>query len=159
MKKHTAGLALAAFVALVVTAMAGSSDGQTAERANAAAAPPRYDAGKEIAIEGTVASVITEPTPGMLAGAHALLMTASGTVDAHLGNYAMKGTPRLRLYAGEHVRMVGVIVTIKDRPVLLVRTAQTDGRTYTVRNAHGILTRSASARAIRPRKGPKGGGS
>jgi hypothetical protein len=159
MKEHSVSLALAALVALVAMALAGSSDGQTAERAQAAAAPPIYDAGKEIAIEGTVASVVTEPTPGMLAGAHALLNTASGSVDAHLGNYAMKGTSRLRLYAGEHVRMVGVILTIKDRPVLLVRTAQINGRTYTVRNECGILTRSASARAIRPRKGPKGGGS
>jgi hypothetical protein len=159
MKKPSVGLALAAVIVLLATAMAGSSDSQTAERAKAAAAPPRYDAGKEVVIEGVVSSVITKPTPGMLAGAHALLTTASGTVDAHLGNYAMKGTPRLRLYAGEHVRMVGVIVTIQDRPVLLVRTAQTSGGTYTVRNANGILTRSASARAIRPLKGLLGGGS
>lgn len=157
MKKPSAGLVLGALVVLVTMALTGATGGQTAVRASAAAAPPKYNTAKEIGIEGTVASIITDPTPGMLAGAHVLLATASGILDAHLGNYAMKGTSALRLSSGEQVRMVGVIVTIKGGPVLLVRMAQTAGGTYIVRNAHGILVRSGPACATRPQKNTRGG--
>ncbi len=146
----------AACLAFVAMALPGGASGQTAPRAKASVAAPRYDAAKEVAVEGTVADVVTKPTPGMLAGAHALLTTPSGTLDAHLGNYALKGTTALALAAGQHVRMVGVMENVHGRPVLLVRTVQIGAGLYTVRNTHGFLLRSGSASATRPEKGAKG---
>jgi hypothetical protein len=157
MKKSSAGLMLSAAVWLLALTLPGSAHGQTAARAKAAAAPPKYDVAREVMVEGTVASVVTKPVPGLLAGAHAFLATASGPVDAHLGTYALRGTPALALAVGEKVTMVGVMQTVQGRPVLLVRTVKTGSGQYTIRNAHGILTRSASACATRPDKDGNGG--
>jgi hypothetical protein len=157
MKKPSASLILSALVTLLALSLAGTASGQTAARAGAAAAPPRYDIAKEITIEGTVAEVVKKAGPGMLAGAHALLTTSSGAVDAHLGNYAMRGTSALRLAAGDQIRVVGVMRTIQGRPVLLVRTVQAGGVSCTIRNAHGIPLRSASACATQPHQNAKGG--
>jgi hypothetical protein len=156
-KKPTRGVIVSAVVALLAMSLTASADGPTAMQARAAAAAPKYDISKEITVEGTVASVVTKPTPGMLAGAHALLTTSSGAVDAHLGIYAMRGANALALAAGESVKMTGVLVSIKGRPVLLVRTVQSGHGLYTIRNSHGILLRPASASATRPQKDADGG--
>lgn len=157
MKKPSGGLILSTLIALLAMALSGSADSQTAVRAKSAAATPKYDAAKEVTIEGTVASVVTNSAPGLLVGAHAMLMTALGTVDAQLGNYAMRGANALVLAASERVIMVGVMVTVSGRPVLLVRTAQTGHGLYTIRNAHGFLLRSGSSSATRPQKDARGG--
>lgn len=157
MKKPSEGLILSALVALLAMALPGPAGGQTAMRAKGAAAPPKYEAAKEVTIEGTVASVVTNSTPGLLVGAHAILTTASGTVDAHLGTYAMRGANPLVLPVGERVKMVGVMATVAGRPVLLVRTAQTGHGVYTIRNAHGFPLRPASSSATHPQKDAKGG--
>lgn len=157
MKVSSGGVILLALVALLATALPVPAGSQTAVRAKGAAAAPRYEPAKEVTIEGTVASVVTNSTPGLLVGAHATLTTASGTVDAHLGNYAMKGANPLALAVGERVKMVGVMMTVGGRPVLLVRTAQTGRGVYTIRNAHGFPLRPASASATRPQKDARGG--
>ena len=156
MKIFPRSLILTVCAVVLAVATAGRANGQTAQRATASAATPRYDASKEIAVEGTVASILSTPTAGLLAGAHALVATSSGTVDAHLGNYALKGANPLVLTAGQHVRLVGVMAAVRGRPVLLVRTVQTGGGVYTVRNAHGFPLRSGSASATRPQKDAKG---
>lgn len=156
MKKPSEGLALAATIALLAMALAGPANGQTVAQAKAAAAP-KYDIAREVTIEGTVASVVTEPSPGMLVGAHAILTTPTGDVDAHLGNYAMRGARALLLASGERAKMVGVMTTINGRAVLLVRTAQTSRGLYTIRNKRGFLIRSASASATRSTKAADGG--
>ena len=157
MKKPSASLVLSALAMLLTLSLTGTASGQTAVRAGAAAAPPTYDIAKEITIEGTVAEVIKKIGPGMLAGAHVLLTTSSGAVDAHLGNYAMRGTSALRLAAGDQINVIGVMRTIQGRSVFLVRTVQARGGSYTIRNAHGIPLRPASACATRPQQNTKGG--
>jgi hypothetical protein len=156
-KKPYFSLVLSALVALLAMSLTSTASGQTAARARAAAAPPRYDVAKEITIDATVVDVVTKAEPGMLAGAHAQLTTSSGAVDAHLGTYAMRGTSALRLAAGDQIRVVGVMRTIQGRPVLLVRTVQAGGVSCTIRNAHGIPLRSASACATQPHQNAKGG--
>lgn len=157
MKVPSGGVILAAIVALLAMTLPVPAGGQTAVRAKGAAAAPKYEPAKEVTIEGTVASVVTKSMPGQLVGAHAILTTASGTVDAHLGNYATRGANALVLAVGERVRMVGVLVTVHSRPVLLVRTAQTSRGLYTIRNSHGFPLRPASSSATRPQKDAKGG--
>jgi hypothetical protein len=157
MKVSSGGVILLALVALLATALPVPASNQTAVRAKGAAAAPKYEPAKEVTIEGTVASVVMKSTPGQLVGAHAILTTASGTVDAHLGNYAMKGANPLVLALGERVKLIGVMATVAGRPVLLVRTAQTARGIYPVRNAHGFPLRPASASATRPQKDARGG--
>jgi hypothetical protein len=138
MKKYRGGAILPAVIVLL--AIGGSIEAQTAEHPKAVPAAPVYQASKEVTLEGTVANVVTKPTAGMLIGAHAILATPTGNVDAHLGSYAMKGSNPLTLTPGERVQVVGVMETLaKGNKVFLVRTIQAGSHTYTIRNEHGAL--------------------
>jgi hypothetical protein len=145
MKKPLGSLILSVSITLLATALAGPADGQTAARAKAVAAAPRYDIAKEVTTEGTVASVVTKPSPGMLAGAHLMVKTSSGTLDAHLGSYAMRGTNALTLTVGERVKLVGVMTSALGQPVLLVRTVQSGSGLRVIRNLHGFLIQPGAA--------------
>jgi hypothetical protein len=144
MRKFNGGAILLALIVLFATG--GPALAQTGEaHSKAVPAPPAYQASKEVTLEGTVYSVITKPTAGMLMGAHAILATPAGDVDAHLGNYAMKGANPLTLTPGERVQVVGVMSTrAGGRQVLLVRTVQAGSHTYTIRNKNGFLLKPAT---------------
>jgi hypothetical protein len=157
LNKSSLHLILLAVVPLFGLALAGPASGQKAPGASVSGGAQKYDLAREITVEGTVTSVITSPAAGMLAGAHALVATSSGTVDAHLGIYALRGAGALALSAGDHVRMVGLMTSVKGQPVLLVRTIQTARGFITIRNAHGILLRSAASTATRPQQESTGG--
>jgi hypothetical protein len=157
MKKAYLFLTLLAGLPLLGLALAGPVDGQKVAGTKTALVTPGYDISREITVQGTVASIVTNPPAGLPAGAHALVATSSGTVDAHLGIYALRGTAALKLAAGDQVRMAGVMVSIKGQQVLLVRTIQTAGGLIVIRNPHGILLRSASATATRPQREDKEG--
>jgi hypothetical protein len=116
-------------------ALGARADGRTRTAAG------RYDMAREVAVDGTVASILTTPSPGMLAGAHLMLRTPSGTVDAHLGNYALSGPGALILSPGEAVRAVGVMTSVGGRRVLIVRTLKAGLVLYRIRNEHGFLSR------------------
>ena len=116
----------------------------------AAAAParvartPLYDASKETTIEGTVSSVVTTPTKGMIPGAHLMVATPTGTIDAPLGRYVMQG-PRAAVFTpGERVSIVGVPAVFANQHIFLARTVQGAGKTYQVRNQRGFLVQTAT---------------
>jgi hypothetical protein len=142
MKRSLMGFGALAAVAMLL--MLTRAQAQTAARANAAQ-PPRYDAAREITIAGSVDSLVAKPGPGMLAGAHVIVATAAGTVDAHLGNYALKGPKALTFTPGENVKLVGVMTNILGRQVFLVRTVRTGSLVYEIRNARGFLIRTGHA--------------
>jgi hypothetical protein len=100
-------------------------------------AVPRYDASKEITLEGNVSS-IKEFVPGKLIGGHMFVATSKGTIDGHLGPFALRGTHRIAVPAGAHVRLVGVMTSMKGGQVFLVRTIEAGEKTYTIRNEHGF---------------------
>jgi DNA/RNA endonuclease YhcR with UshA esterase domain len=156
MKKPSGGLILSAAAALFALTLAVPAGAQTPPLNASPATATRYDAAREVTIEGTVARVVSARTPGMLVGAHVFLTTSAGTVDAHLGVYAMRGANALALSPGERVRMTGVMVTVKGQSVLLVRTAQTGAGTFVIRNEHGFPLRPTSASATLPEKDAKG---
>jgi hypothetical protein len=123
--------------------IAGAAKAQTATQTGVhptkAPAPARYVASKEETLEGTVSSVVTKPTAGMLIGAHVILATPKGNVDGHLGTYAMKFTNPVSLTPGERVQMTGVMTTSGGNRVFLVRTVQAGSHVYKIRNDHGFL--------------------
>jgi len=108
---------------------------QTAERA---AGPLSYDAGKEVTLYGTVSSVLTKPSPGMIMGSHLLLETTSGPVDASLGTFGLRGKGALSVAPGQQVEVTGVMTTVKDKQVFLARTVKVGDQAYTIRNEHGF---------------------
>ncbi len=99
----------------------------------------RYDVTKEVTLEGAIQSLVRKPAPGTILGAHLIVSTGQGTVDAHIGNYLVVGKYATPLTSGQSVKLTGMMVTINQKSVLLVRTMQTGDRTITIRNEHGFL--------------------
>lgn len=99
---------------------------------------PYYDITNEVTLAGTVSTVLTKPSPGMIVGSHLLLSTAYGVVDASLGRFGLAGKGALSVALGEQVEVTGVMKTLRDRQVFVARTVTVDGRVFTVRNERGI---------------------
>jgi len=137
MTRRCAAVGLSALLALVCLALPSSA--QTKPSTAKFSGPFAYDITKEITLSGTVSSLVAKPEPGMIMGAHLLLTTDSGLVDASLGGWALKGKDALSVSAGQRVAVTGVMKTINNRQVFLARTVKTDGEMFTVRNEHGIM--------------------
>lgn len=116
-----------------------------------------YDANRETVIEGTVVSVVAKPGPGILPGAHLMLYTASGSLDAHLGTYALRGPNAVVVTPGEKVRVTGVTTNVGGRRLFLVRSLQAGLKVYRIRNEHGFPIRSAAPDWKGGRGGAAGG--
>jgi len=97
-----------------------------------------YDISKEVTLHGTVSSVLTKPSKGMLMGSHLLIQTGVGSLDASLGRFALQGRGALSVEPGKQVEVTGVMKTIKGKQVFITRTVTVNGHAYTMRNQHGI---------------------
>jgi hypothetical protein len=97
-----------------------------------------YEVSREVTVSGAISGVVTKTAPGMLMGAHLLLTTTSGEVDASLGRWAMQGKDAISVAVGEQVEMTGMMQTIKGKEVFITRTVKAGGRVYTLRNLHGV---------------------
>src|SRR5271157_318583 len=110
--------------------------------------PLSYDISKEVTLSGTVSALIAKPAPGMMWGAHLMLQTASGKVDASLGRWALEGKGALSVTPGQQVEVTGVMTTLRDKEVFVARTVKVNGKVYTMRNERGIpLSPQARKRA------------
>ena len=102
------------------------------------ASPFGYDISEEIRVGGTVSSVLTNASPGMVKGSHLLIATPSGPVDISLGTYGMGGEGALAVTAGMLVEVTGIMKIINRTPVLLARNVKVGSHIYAIRNEHGI---------------------
>jgi hypothetical protein len=146
MRKLYGGVIL--FASIAILAIAVPMRAQTAAQTTArpAAVPaPRYEASKEVTLQGNVLDVVTKPPAGKLIGTHVIVATPSGDVDAHLGSYAMKGANAFTLTTGERVQLVGVMTISGANRVFLVRTIQSGSHVYKIRNEHGALLHPAKS--------------
>jgi hypothetical protein len=105
---------------------------------NADDARPWYDASKEVTHSGTVSSVLHKPAAGMIWGSHLIVETASGRLDASLGRFGLEGKDALSVTPGQQVELTGVMMTIRDKQVFVVRRVKANGKTYIMRNERGI---------------------
>ena len=147
----------AALCTLVILISSTSAlQAQATTSAAKSATPFSYDTSEEVTVAGTVSSVLTDAAPGMIVGSHLLLATSSGPVDGSLGRFGLRGYGAVSVAAGQQIEATGVLKTIKDKPVLLVRIVKVGSEIYTIRNQHGVLL-SPQARERASRKtGPKG---
>jgi hypothetical protein len=97
-----------------------------------------YEVSKEVTISGAISGVVTKNTPGMLMGAHLLLTTTRGEVDASLGRWAMQGKDALTVTVGQQVELTGMVQTIKGKEVFITRTVKAGAKVYMLRNEHGV---------------------
>jgi DNA/RNA endonuclease YhcR with UshA esterase domain len=104
-------------------------------------AHPWYDVSREVTLAGTVTSVVKTTTPEMkmLGGAHLIVQTKSGAIDASLGGFVMRGKGALSINEGERVQVTGVVKIVNGKEVLLTRLVQANGHQYVLRNEHGFL--------------------
>lgn len=102
--------------------------------------PPHayYDIRSEVTLTGVVLNVLRAPSQGMIPGSHILLATSSGNVDASLGRWGLEGGGALSAAPGQVVEVTGVMKTLLDKPVFVVRTAKVGDQTYQIRNELGI---------------------
>ena len=122
---------------------------QNAPASTRSATPLTYDISQEVTLSGTVSSVLTKASSGMIAGSHLLLTTLSGTVDVSLGTFGLQGKGALSVATGQQVLVTGVMKTLKDQQVFIARTAKVGEQTYVIRNKHGIpVSPQARQRAI-----------
>jgi hypothetical protein len=126
-------------LAMSAHAMSASSAQQTSTMAKNVDFRPAYDASKEVTISGTVHSISAHSDSGKPFGAHLMISTAHGLVDAHLGSFALQGSQAVSLNPGEQVKVAGVMTTVKGSPMLLARTIRTSTQTFVIRNEHGAL--------------------
>jgi hypothetical protein len=105
---------------------------------NAADSDSRYDVSKEVTLSGTVSSVLHKAAPGMTWGSHLIVETASGRLDASLGRFGLEGKGALSVTPGQQIELTGVMKTVRDKEVFVVRRVKANGKTYTMRNEHGI---------------------
>jgi DNA/RNA endonuclease YhcR with UshA esterase domain len=115
-----------------------------------------YDIAKEVTLTGTVSSVLAKPAAGMLFGSHLMLDTNLGQVDASLGKWGLQGKGALSVAAGEAVEVTGVMKTMNDKPVFIVRTVKVSGQVFTIRNQYGV-PRSPQSRERASQKAAQGG--
>jgi hypothetical protein len=117
-----------------------------------------YDVRQEVSISGAVSSVVKTPARGteVMPGSHLIVATSAGEVDASLGKYALAGKSPLSVKPGQQVQMLGVMRTVGERQVFVVRVVQVDGHSYALRNAHGFADPSI-ARGGAPKSQTKGG--
>src|SRR5260221_5096149 len=69
-----------------------------------------YDATKEVSLQGTVAS-FTENSKQFPAGAHVVVQTSAGPVDAHLGDARLLTLNNMTIAQGVSIRIIGEPVT------------------------------------------------
>src|SRR5271157_1251425 len=116
MKRPFVGLWALTLLALVFLAVPiHAQTSAVAARPIAPAGPFSYDITRETTLTGTVSSLVTKPTPGMIMGAHLLVATPTGTVDASLERFALLGKDALSIAPGQQVQVTGVMKTIKGQ--------------------------------------------
>lgn len=123
---------------LLLVAASLPIDAQSTPASTRSAMPYAYDISQEVTLSGTVSSVLTKPSPGMIAGSHLLLATVSGVVDVSLGAFCLQGAGALSVAAGQQVLITGVLERLKDQQVFVARTVKVEEQIYEIRNKHGI---------------------
>jgi hypothetical protein len=152
MKRLFAGLCALALLSLI--SLLPPVQAQTSAVGTRTAGPFSYDVTQEVTLNGTVSSVLTKPSPGMIMGSHLLLATPSGPVDASLGMFGLRGKGAVSVAAGQQIEVTGVMKTLKNKQVFLVRTVKAGGQVYTIRNEHGFpVSPQARERASRKTAG------
>jgi len=145
------------YALVVLLSFAAHVDAQTRAAIVRPTGSPAYDLSREVTLSGTVSNVLAKPSPGMVWGAHLLLRTATGSVDASLGRFAFVGKGALVVKPGQQLAVTGVMASIHGQPVLLARIVQVGSQAYLLRSVHGIpLSPTARTRAL-AKGAPQGG--
>ena len=98
---------------------------------------PRYNAGTEATLEGTVEEVQAVTSMRGMEGTHLMLKTESETIEVHLGPAAFLKEKNVQLVTGDAVHVVGARVKIAGADALLAREIRKGEATWTLRDESG----------------------
>jgi hypothetical protein len=129
---------------------------QTTAAASGSATPLSYGVAEEVTLTGTVSSVLMKAAPGMIVGAHLLLATPSGPVDASLGRFGLQGGGAASVAAGQQIEATGIMKTIHNKTFVLVRTLKVGSEIYIIRSKHGFPVSPQARQRASQRMGGKG---
>ena len=104
-----------------------------------------YVASKEVSLQGTVAS-FTENSMQFPPGAHVVVQTSSGLVDAHLGDARLLKRNNMEISQGASVRIIGESVTMPQGTFFLARLIQQGTQVVAVRSMQGFPLSPAVAK-------------
>ncbi|MGA2898687.1 MAG: hypothetical protein ABSF40_00440 [Candidatus Acidiferrales bacterium] len=131
---------LAGLATAFVSAPLASAQAPTAGAVSAVSRPlpeRTYRVAKEIKIQGTIQS-IEQSSSGELRGMHAQIVTAQGTVNAHLGVSPNVNAKTLDLSTGDAVEITGMMAKEGGSSVLLARILTTPDRIFILRSEQGV---------------------
>lgn len=98
----------------------------------------RYELDKEVTLQGTVSAILPNAGPGKLWGAHLLLNTIRGTIDASLGRRGLGRGCAIPVSIGQSVEIRGVMKTIRGEELFLTRTLNVGSTLYLIRDERGV---------------------
>lgn len=124
-----------------------SAHSATAANSQTNAAITAYDLSKEVVVQGNIQKIDTAGDRVPM-GAHLLVATSTGVVDAHLGLLNAASLKLLGLYNGEAVSLTGITETGNGNSVLLVRILNVAGRDFALRTKHGFPLKTLVPRAV-----------
>jgi hypothetical protein len=132
-----------AFVPLGIAAVAHQHHGPDWDWYGAV---PTYNSRTEASFTGIVQAVNRVPASGECCwdtshvyGAHLTLVTATETIDVHLGPAAMLDAKNVAIARGDTVRILGSRVMLGGTPVLLAKEVTRGDETWTLRDPAGFL--------------------
>lgn len=154
MGQRSGGAAGVLAVLFFVTAtFGGGAYGQIPQAAVRNTGPGGYDVARESVISGQVLEY-GAAGKGSLKGAHVVVQTSSGTVDAQLGNARTLKANHLTLQAGDSVRVTGETVTYGGGTVFVARVIQKGSQSVAVRSRAGMplapTARGANGQIVAP---------
>jgi hypothetical protein len=137
MKLHTRFGTYSLLFALVLLFSAAAGAQQKVVSAPSHGRVSAYDVARESALQALVLEYNATSSTAPF-GAHVLLQTSSGTVDAHLGNSKVLEANHISLAAGDGVLVVGENLTFHNGTIFAVRTLQKGSQTVMLRSKNGM---------------------
>jgi hypothetical protein len=129
--------ALGTLVLLAFFSLATPGYAQTAAATTKSTVPLRYDVSKEVTLNATVESVPGKSSDARTQGDFLVLQTKSGSINGGLTPFALNEKGGISISAGQQVKVTGLMMTIQNKQVFLIRTLEVDGRTYELRSKRG----------------------
>jgi hypothetical protein len=127
-----------AALAAAVLALATAATAQGPKHACGPQGMAQYDAGAEVTLKGTVASVERHRCPMMeREGLHLVLDTEAGSREVHLGPADFVAGLDFAFGAGDQVEVVGSPASCGGKEGLAAREVRKDGRALVLRDATG----------------------
>ena len=130
--------AFGALVLLAFFSLATPGYAQTAAATTKSTVPLRYDISKEVTFSATVESVPGKSSDARTQGDFLVLQTKSGSINGTLTPFALNEKGGISISAGQQVKVTGLMMTIRNKQVFLIRTLEIGGRTYQLRTKRGF---------------------